>query len=129
MGVELNGSELRYVVLHFGGEGHWEMSAANRLVLTHTRSGAALSAVQSAITTTLNEATPDLLAIKAKPESGQMRAGAAALKLEALLLASASCEVDFVSGSRVNKVGEDGGALRRYLVPAFKTALAAAAAK
>ena len=129
MGVELNGSELRYVVLQYGAEGGFEIAAANRMRLAETRSGPALSALHSAITTTLNELAPDLIAIKAKPETGQMRAGAAALKLEALLLASARCDVDFVSGARVNKVDETSDDLHKYLAPAYKTALAAAAVR
>jgi len=125
LGVELNAAELRYVVLEIDEAGY-QVLAANRLTLADTRSGTALAAFQSAITTALNEAAPDLIAIKSKPESGQMRAGAAALKMEGILLANAKCNVEFISGAKINKVAETANELHGYLQPAFKAALAAA---
>ena len=124
MGVELNAAELRYVVIEADGD-NYDVRAANRLTLADTRSRSALAAFQSAIVTTLNEASPDLIAVKAKPEAGQMRAGAAALKMEGILLANAHCDTEFVSGARINKIADTRSGLHAYLHPALRTAVAA----
>lgn len=125
MGVEINAAELRYVIINVEAEARYDIEAANRLTLSDTRSPAALSAFQSAVITTLREMRPDLLAIKSKPEVGRLRAGAAAMKIEGILLANAQCEVDFVSGARVNKVEDQENDLHGYLQPALKCAIAA----
>lgn len=126
MGIELNASDLNYVLIDVDENHDVSIVGANRLALADTRSRSALAAFQSALLTTLNDAAPTLIAVKSKPESGQMRAGAAALKMEGLLLANASCEVLFVSGARVNKVTDTADGLYAYLQPAYKAALAAA---
>ncbi|MFN4088391.1 MAG: DUF3010 family protein, partial [Alphaproteobacteria bacterium] len=104
--------------------GDCRVTHANRLVLTDTRSRESLRAFQGAVTTLLNGTNPQIIGVKAKPETGQMRAGAAALKMEGIILACANCEVDFVSGKRINACA-DGEAIRAYLQPAFKAATAA----
>ena len=101
------------------------IKAANRLSLSDTRSRAVLVAFQSVVVTTLNDAAPERIAIKAKPENGRMRAGAAALKMEGIVLANAHCDVQFISGARVNRVETIENGLYAYLQDALKTALAA----
>ncbi|MFM9858842.1 DUF3010 family protein [Pseudoxanthobacter sp. M-2] len=123
LGVEFEAKTLNYVLL-VCEEKKNEVKEANRLKLTDTRSKDSLRAFQSAVTTLITGTKPDLIAIKDKPESGQMRAGAAALKMEGILLAAAPCEVEFISGRRINAC-EDGAGLRAYHQPAFKAALAA----
>ena len=45
--------------------------------------------------------------------------------MEGIALANAPCDVDFVSGSRVNRSGASDDSLFSYLQPALKTAVAA----
>jgi precorrin-6B methylase 2 len=111
MGVELNASDLCYVLLNVTSDAH-EVLAANRLRLADTRSRSALSAFQSALLTTMNDGAPDLIAVKTKPESGRLRAGSAALKMEALLLArhaELGGDLTRLSVSRVAPVGSMSG--------------------
>lgn len=51
-----------------------------------------------------------------------MRAGAAALKMEGDTLATANCDIEFVSGKRINAC-EDGQGINTYHQPAFKAAV------
>lgn len=124
IGIELDSNKLNYVIVE-GTRAHFTVQSANRLSLAETRSRGALVAFQDALKALFNSASPDLIAIKDKPESGRMRAGAAALKMEGIALANAPCEIDFVSGARVNKVQETEPSLFAYLQPAYKTALSA----
>lgn len=123
MGVEFRASEMLYVVVETDGA-TFNVLAANRMTLSDTRSRRSLVSFQSAISATLNDAAPDRIAVKAKPENGRMRAGAAALKMEGILLANAACEVQFISGARIKKVADHPNELHAYLQPALKTALA-----
>jgi hypothetical protein len=124
MGVEFDASDMLYVVVE-DHDGDAEVIAASRLSLDDTRSRSSLSAFQSVLATTLNSYAVDLIAIKSKPEKGRMMAGAAALKMEALLLASAKSDVRFVSGARVKQVESIDNTLHKYLQTALLTALAA----
>lgn len=54
-----------------------------------------------------------------------MQAGAASLKMEAILLANAPCAVAFVSGARINQTDAEDLSLYAYLQPALKAAVAA----
>lgn len=122
LGVEFDAKKLNYVLL-VGDGNEFKIAQCNRLELTETRSRDSLRAFQNAVTTMLNGTQPDIIAIKDKPESGQMRAGAAALKMEGILLATASCDVEFVSGKRINACDEGEG-IKAYHQPAFKAAAA-----
>jgi hypothetical protein len=124
IGIELDSNRLNYVVVE-GTRNDFNVKSANRLSLSETRSRGALVSFQDGLKALFNSESPDVLGIKDKPETGKMRAGAAALKMEALALANAPCEVDFVSGARVNHVAETDDSLYAYLQPALKTALAA----
>lgn len=124
LGLEFSSSNLHYVLLEKDGNG-FNVLQNNRLVLAATRSRDALVAFQDAMHTLYNSAAPDRVAIKEKPESGRMKAGAAALKMEGIALANAPCPVDFVSGARINQCGAACGALPKFLEPAFKAAAVA----
>lgn len=127
MGVEFAGSNLHYVLLELNDKNEVHVIQSNRLVIGDTRSRAALISFQTAVSALFNAATPQLIGIKAKPESGAMKAGAAALKMEGIVLANSPCEVDFVSGVRINKCTAENPALFAYLQPAFKAAHSALA--
>lgn len=122
LGVEFEAKKLNYVLLVCDGD-EFEIAQSNRLELSETRSRASLRAFQTAVIAMLNGTQPNVIAIKDKPESGQMRAGAAALKMESILLASATCDVEFVSGKRI-KDCEPGAGIRAYHQNAYKAAVA-----
>lgn len=123
LGIEFESKKLNFVLIE-ANENEIEVIQSNRLELTDTRSIEALRAFQAAVSAMFNSVNPDLIGIKDKPENGQMRAGAAALKMEGIVLANAPCDVDFVSGTRINKCSNCEG-LKAYLQPAFKAAVAA----
>lgn len=125
LGIEFAGRDMLYVVLD-SHSGTNEISSTSRLVLTETRSRSALNAFQKAVTTLFNEAAADVVAIKLKPENGMRAAGAAALKMEGIVLANCPCDVDFVSGQRCNATALPPSTLFAYLTNAYRTALAAA---
>lgn len=129
MGVEFSASNMYYVILELAEENKIRVVQANKLVLGDSRSRDALVAFQNAVSALLNLVSPSLIGIKAKPESGQMRAGAASLKMEGILLANSPCEVDFVSGARINACSASDDSLRAYMQPALKTAHMALAKK
>lgn len=124
LGIDISSNNLYYVLLESNGE-TFNVLQSNRLMLIETRSRDALVAFQNAIQTLYNSTAPDRLAIKDKPESGRMRAGAAALKIEGITLANAPCPVDFISGARINKCLASRGKLPKYLEPALKAAVVA----
>lgn len=122
LGVEFESKRLNYVLLVCDGD-DCKIAQSNRLELTDTRSRESLRSFQNAVSTLFNGTKPDIIGVKDKPESGAMRAGAAALKMEGILLAAAPCDVDFVSGKRINACA-NGDGLKAYHQPAFKAALA-----
>lgn len=124
IGIEFNGATTNYVVIE-GAPSSFTVENSNRLALTATRSREALIAFQDAVTALYNSASPDLIAIKEKPESGGLRAGAAALKMEGIAIASAPCPVEFISGVRINQCGVTDDSLFGYLQPALKAAVVA----
>lgn len=127
MGIEFSGSHLNYVVIELNDKNEVHVLQSNRLVLSETRSRDSLVSFQNAVFTLFNEASPNVIGIKSKPEAGAMRAGASALKMEGIVLANSPCEVDFVSGVRINKCAVNDPALFAYLQPALKAAHAALA--
>ena len=125
IGIEFASSDMNYVVLDRNASGTLEVSASNRLSLRETRSPDALRAFQQAVQTLIEDTCPTRIAIKEKPEKGAMKAGAAALKMEAIVLAATACEVRFVSGARINKCSDPEIPLCAYHYPAFKAAACA----
>jgi hypothetical protein len=127
LGIEFASSHMNYVLLERDHHGEFVVVGANRLSLGDTRSCDALRAFHCAVQTLLNDSAPELIAIKDKPEKGAMQAGAAALKMEGIVLANAPCETRFVSGARINKCDAPKTFLKAYHHPAFKAAACALA--
>jgi len=124
LGIEFNSNNLNYVLIDSSGK-DYRVLLSNKLILGDTRSRDSLIAFQNAIKTVFNSAHPDLIAIKEKPESGQLRAGAAALKMEGITIANSPCQIDFVSGARINRCDIGDQSIHVYLQPALKAAIAA----
>jgi hypothetical protein len=123
LGIEFAAKNLNYVLISYV-EDTITVVTANRLTLTDTRTPDSLRSFHDAVSTLLNGTNADRIGVKYKPESGQMSAGAAALKMEGILLAIAPCDVDFVSGQRVN-AEDQSDELKAYQQPAYKVAQAA----
>ena len=122
LGVEFASSNMNYVGIEDDGNSQIIITA-NRVILGSTRDRDALIAFQKATQTLLNDFAPDYIAIKLKPESGKMRGGAAAIKMEGILLANAPCEIEFISGQKINKLKDGGIEIYAYLQTALKAAL------
>lgn len=125
MGIEFASSNLHYVVIELKDDGSIQTLHTNKLVLGDTRSRESLVSFQDAVSTLFNSTELSLIGIKSKPEAGQMRAGAAALKMEGIVLANSPCSIDFVSGARINGCAVTDATLHAYLQPALKAAHAA----
>lgn len=121
LGIEFESNRMNFVLLS-GNRDAYNIEYKNRLQLGDTRSRESLVAFQNAVTTLYNSVRPDKIAIKSKPESGRLRAGAAALKMEGVVLANAPCEVTFVSGQIINQCTADNPDLLKYQLPAFRAA-------
>ncbi len=121
IGLEFDSKKMNYVVLLKTKDGY-EITDANRIVLSETRERKALIAFQDTIKALYNSVQPDFIGIKSKPETGRLRAGAASMKMEGIVLANAPCDVDFVSGKRVNQSDASDNTYFSYLQPALKTA-------
>jgi len=127
LGIEFASNHMNYLVLEQNEHGELAVLGANRITLAETRSPDALRAFQRAVQTLLQDAAPDLLAIKEKPEKGAMQAGAAALKMESIVLANTGCTIQFVSGARINKCQTAfPSSLKVYHQSAFQAAACAA---
>jgi hypothetical protein len=128
LGIEFSSNKLIYVLVEIS-DGELLVLSSDKIELTDTRDRDALVAFQAALIAVFNETTPDIIGIKAKPEKGQMRAGAAALKMEGISLACSPCPVLFLSGAKINacKVPEDG--MKKYQIPALKSAILALSKK
>ncbi len=121
IGLEFDSKKMNYVVLQRTDDGY-EIKDANRIILSETRDRQALVAFQDAIKALYDSVQPDFIGIKSKPETGRLRAGAASMKMEGIVLANASCKVEFVSGKRVNQSDASNNNYFSYLQPALKTA-------
>ena len=124
LGIEFSSNKLIYVLVETLN-GQFFIQSKNKLELSDTRDREALIAFQTALRTVYTATAPDVIGIKTKPEKGQMSAGAAALKMEGISLASSPCPVHFLSGSKINacQAHEDG--MKKYQIPAFKSAILA----
>jgi hypothetical protein len=122
LGIDFASSNMNYVGISYDGETQIVVTSS-RMILGGTRERDALVAFQDATKTLLNDFAPDYIAIKAKPESGQMRSGSAALKMEGIVLANAPCPVEFVSGQKINIIEDEDKSLYGYLQPALKAAI------
>jgi hypothetical protein len=130
LGVELEGSVLRWVEVHGTPDAH-VVGGTGRIKLTATRDRAALQAFGNAVKALLEEIGPTVIGIKEKPEGkGRMTAGPASSKMEGLFLYHAPVDPVFISGAKINKCPATdpkikGGAPEE---PAFKAAICALSA-
>ncbi len=124
LGIEFRSNKLIYVLVEMSADGLSVLSS-NKLELTGTRDREALVSFQTALKAVFNATAPDIIGIKAKPEKGQMSAGAAALKMEGITLACSPCPVHFLSGAKINacEAPEDG--MKKYQIPSLKSAILA----
>jgi hypothetical protein len=123
VGIDFEGRSLLYVVVTLQDDGTRLVGESGKFGLDDTRAASAIAAFERGIVEVFGMAAPDRVAFKAKPESGQMRAGAAALKMEAIAMARAPCEVVFVTPQKTNAVADPEG-LFAYLKGAYKAAVA-----
>ena len=121
IGIELAGNSLTYVLVDRIPEG-LSIRSYSRIALLDARNPDSLRAFQAALNAVLTEAKPDLIALKDKPQSGGMKAGAAAIKMEAILLLATPCGVRFVTGAAINNCSAPVDGLKKYAQPAFKAA-------
>ena len=124
IGIEFSSNKLIYVLVEMS-DGDLSVLSSNKLELADTRDRDALVTFQTALTAVFDATAPDVIGIKAKPEKGQMSAGAAALKMEGITLACSPCPVHFLSGTKINafEAPEDGK--RKYQIPSLKSAILA----
>lgn len=125
LGIEFSSNKLIYVLIeNFDSE--LIIRSSNKLELSATRDREALVAFQTALRAVYNATAPDVIGIKAKPENGQMSAGAAALKMEGISLACSPCPVHFFSGVKINACKTpDDIRMKKYQIPALKSAILA----
>ena len=122
LGIELDSNRLCYVLV--SGETHDAAAVIGngKLQIGESREAADVRKFAAEVADLVKTLGPDRIAVKAKPESGQMRAGAAALKMEAILIAQTSCDVYFLSPQRLKPI-EDNADLFAYLQGAWKAAV------
>lgn len=121
LGIDFDATKVAFALVVRDGDG-FSVIAKDRIQLAETRVAADMAAFKVAIVKLLESTSPDEIAIRTKPEVGQMRAGAAALKMEAIILSESKVPVEFVSGAKVNKE-QNGEKLFAYLQPAYKAAV------
>jgi len=122
IGVEFDANRACYVAVEGEDAEDVAMVSWGTVRLEETRDAPAARSFAGEVARILATVSPTVVAIKAKPENGQMRAGAAALKMEAILLAEAPCEVVFLSPQRLKPI-QDRDGLYAYLQGAWKAAV------
>ena len=120
LGVEFSASEMRYTILDSKND-NIRVIDSGRLKLTDTRDPGALRTFSTAVDAVLTSAAPNIVGIKLKPESGNMRSGAAALKMEGIFLSRLPCGVKFISGAKISKTFVP-DSVKRYLSAAYAAA-------
>lgn len=122
LGVDFQGSKMIFVAL--SGEGGEQVIGTNGTILLGSeREPQDLRSFQTTVATVLNEAKPDVIAIKKKPHKGGMPAGPAAIKMEALVLFSSRCSVKFYTPQRLKKVALFDNDLFDYQHDALRAAM------
>ena len=124
LGIEFSSNKLIYVLVERSA-GTLSVLSSNKLELAGTRDRGALVAFQAALKAVFKATAPDIIGIKTKPEKGQMSAGAAALKMEGITLASSPCPVYFLSGAKINACVTPEDGMKKYQIPALKSAILA----
>ncbi|MNU51212.1 hypothetical protein D3C71_402000 [compost metagenome] len=126
LGIDFDANKASFVLVS-GTHEEAEVTHKERLQLGETRSQADMAAFRDGVRRILELCAPDAISVRAKPENGQMRAGAAALKMEAIVLAESAAPLEFVSSVKASKQADRDG-LFAYLQPAYKAAMARLAA-
>ncbi|MBY3432851.1 DUF3010 family protein [Rhizobium laguerreae] len=122
LGIELDSNRLCYVLASGTSPEDATVVGSGKLQIGETREADDVRKFAAEIADLVQSLAPDRIAVKAKPENGQMRAGAAALKMEAILVAKTVCDVYFLTPQRLKRI-EDNGALFAYLQGAWKAAI------
>lgn len=122
LGIDFDAKKAGFILVKRSGDSV-EIGHKERLELSDTRSQEAMTGFRDAVRRIIEASAPDRIVIRSKPENGQMRAGAAALKMEAIILAESPVNVVFVSTVKANKQ-HDGEGIFAYLQPAYKAAMA-----
>lgn len=126
LGIDLDSKTLRWVEVHRVGESH-EAGASGRIILAATRDVEEMKRFAKTLKDVMDEVAPKKIAVREKPEAGRIRAGAASLKMEAIILSLAQVPVEFVGTAAINKCHEAHARLKEAEIPAFKAAVCAAA--
>lgn len=124
LGIEFDANRMNYVVVTRNASDENTVVTSGKLSLEDSRDAEAVRFFSSAVREMVNIIGPEIISIKAKPENGQMRAGATALKMEALVLAHSLSPVYFLSSQRVEKAAANNGDLYAYQQGAWKAAVA-----
>ncbi|MCV9964141.1 DUF3010 family protein [Pararhizobium sp. BT-229] len=122
LGIELDSNRLCYVLASGSSPEDVTVIGSGKLQIGETREANDIRKFADEVADLVKSLAPDRIAVKAKPESGQMRAGAAALKMEAILIAQTACDVYFLSPQRLKPI-EDKAELFAYLQGAWKAAV------
>lgn len=122
LGIELDSNRLCYVLVSGNSSSDAVLQGSGKLQIGETREADDVRKFAAQVADLVAGLSPDRIAIKAKPESGQMRAGAAALKMEAILIAKSACDVYFLSPQRLKPI-EDRPELFSYLQDAWRAAV------
>ncbi len=122
LGIDFDANKAAFVLVS-GIHEEAEVAHKERLQLGETRSQTDMATFQAGVRRIMELCAPDAISVRAKPENGQMRAGAAALKMEAIVLAESTAPLEFVSSVKASKQADRDG-LFAYLQPAYKAAMA-----
>lgn len=125
MGIDFDAKTMSYVVVASSvPPDERNIVASGKLQMAEPRSAEAVRAFSKELRDLISGVDPQAISIRAKPENGQMRAGSAALKMEALVLAWSHCPVHFPSAQRVLKAAENHPDIYAYQQGAWKAAVA-----
>lgn len=125
LGIDFEGSDTIYVVIT-DADGTRRMETSGRIVLGDEREATDLRAFHRAVSTLLHDTKPDVIGMKKKPHGGGMSAGAAAIKMEALVLIAADSPVKLFTPQHLSRrVTYDGDGVYKYLHDAARAAIAA----
>jgi hypothetical protein len=122
LGIELDSNRLCYVLISGTAPTDAVVKVSGKLQIGETREADDIRMFAAQVGSLVADLAPHCIAVKAKPESGQMRAGAAALKMEAILIAKSACDVYFLSPQRLKPIDENAD-LFAYLQGAWKAAI------
>jgi hypothetical protein len=122
LGIELDSNRLCYVLIAGETAAAASVIGSGKLQIGEAREAADVRKFAAEVADLVKALGPARIAVKAKPENGQMRAGAAALKMEAILIAQTSCDVYFLSPQRLKPI-EDNADLFAYLQGAWKASI------